>query len=696
MVQPAYPRLPLLPDVQPPMAEAKPHIVSHHNLELSDDYFWLRGPEYPTVKDPSILRYLNQENDYFRTFIETRKDLVDTLFEEFKGRENDQDASVPWVEHGFEYRWYFDSGAEYRTWVRKSLSGNDEEIILNEAVEAAKHDYFDVESVEVSPNGRYMAWTVDTNGSERFTVFIQDLTTGTTLPDQIECTSGEVVWSANSDTLIYTVVSEEWRPYLIKAHVLGTPVADDVQLYEEHDTGFFLEARLSQSEEFIIISTGSMVVSEVYVIPANTPTAKPKLMVSRDEKILYEVDHADGYFYIRTNDKHVNFRIAKTPDSQLSYEHWQTIWEGSDTRYLTDMLTLENALVVAERENGLDQIRVFDQTGTSTTIDFPDDAYSVYLDNNSQPRQGFIRLKYLSMVTPDTVYDYDLKSATLQTRKVKEIPSGYDASLYETKRLMAPARDGARIPVSIVYKKGHRIDGTQPLHLYGYGAYGSGMPVALSSINLSLVNRGFAFAIAHVRGGDEMGYQWYLDGKLDKRQNAFNDFVDVADFLIAKKFTGAGNISISGASAGGELMGAVVNQRPELWRSVILGVPFVDVLNTMLDGDLPLTPGEWPEWGNPVESKADFETIQAYSPYDHIEPKEYPPMLVTGGLNDPRVTYWEPAKWTAKMRALKTDNNLLVMRMHMGAGHFASSGRYERLKDYAEEFAFMLTAHNME
>jgi oligopeptidase B len=298
------------------------------------------------------------------------------------------------------------------------------------------------------------------------------------------------------------------------------------------------------------------------------------------------------------------------------------------------------------------------------------------------------------MITPDTVFDYHLEKNQLITRKIKEIPSGYDSTQYESKRLWAIARDGAQIPISIVYKKGFQLNGSHPLHLYAYGAYGAGMPVHLSTDNLSLVDRGFAYAIAHIRGGDEMGYQWYLDGKLDKRQNTFNDFVDAAEFLIKENYVAAGNISISGRSAGGELMGAAVTQRPDLWRSVVLGVPFVDVLNTMLDGSLPLTPLEWPEWGNPIESAEYFNIIQAYSPYDNIESKNYPPMMVTGGLNDPRVTYWEPAKWTAKMRELKTDNNLLIMRLHMGAGHFSSSGRYERLKDRAEEFAFMLAAHD--
>jgi oligopeptidase B len=418
-------------------------------------------------------------------------------------------------------------------------------------------------------------------------------------------------------------------------------------------------------------------------------------MVSREQGFLNTVDHANGYFYIVTNDTHVNSRLAKVADSDPRYEKWETVIEGSDESYLRDISLFEDFMVASIRENGIERMLVSDYKGKEHDIAFPESVFSVGFNNNPEFTQDFVRLSYTSMITPNTVFDYDIASKSFETKKVQEIPSGYDKSQYVTERIMAPARDGAKVPVTLVYRKDFKKDGSQPLFLYGYGAYGYTVDPSFSTIRLSLLDRGFAYAIAHVRGSDMLGHQWYLDGKLTKRTNTFNDFVDVARHLIDENYVASGNISTAGRSAGGELMGAVTIQAPELWSSVNLGVPFVDVLNTMLDASLPLTPPEWTEWGNPIEDPVAFDYIQSYSPYDNIEAREYPPMLVTGGLNDPRVTYWEPAKWTAKMRDLKTDDNLLVMRINMGAGHFSNSGRYGRLRDYAEEYAFTLLSHGI-
>ncbi len=680
---------------QPPTAKQIPYSVEYHGITLSDPYHWLKDQGYPEIDDQPVLDYLHQENNYFQQFMGQYQSLVDSLYEEFKGREDEKDSAVPWREGNYTYRWYFRSGSEYRVWSRIDDEG-EESIILDENKEAEGKDYHRISGFAVSPNGRYLAYGVDNSGSERYTVVIKDLQTGEMLSETIAETSGDLEWAADNKTLFYVLVSKEWRPYLLKRHTLGQSADQDATIFEENDKGFFVSVDKTQSGQYILINTGTQTVSETRAIPADDPLAEPKLLASRDQNIEYYADHAHGNFYIRTNDKHVNFRLAVVGDKEPAYNNWKNLVEGSDDYYLTGFLPLSDYLVLEGKRNGLDEISLQDYSGKVSTLSFPENVFEASISTNPEFETSHLRLSYQSMVTPPSTYDYHFGSQQLELKKEKGIPSGYDKSQYQTERLMATARDGEKVPVSIVYKKGFVKDGSHPMHLYAYGAYGSGMPPFFSTTNLSLLDRGFSFAIAHVRGGDEMGYQWYLDGKLKKRTNTFNDFVDVARFLIDQNYVAKGNISISGRSAGGELMGAVTVQAPDLWRSVNLIVPFVDVLNTMLDDTLPLTPPEWPEWGNPITSKEDYETIKSYSPYDNIEARDYPPMLVSGGLNDPRVTYWEPAKWTAKMRATKTDNNLLVMRMHMGAGHFSSSGRFARLKDDAEEYAFMLLAHGID
>ncbi|MEP2652543.1 MAG: prolyl oligopeptidase family serine peptidase, partial [Paraglaciecola sp.] len=466
-------------------------------------------------------------------------------------------------------------------------------------------------------------------------------------------------------------------------------------LKAEDDTEYFLGFHATSSGEYLVIKAGNSEATESVVFDLDDLTKAPVYLSRREQKFLLEVDHGNGFFYLLSNDTHTNFRLAKVRDLDPKYENWQDFIAGSDDKYLKDFQVFKGFVAVSNSIKGIQSLSILPNHKPAFDISLPEKVASVGLSLNPEFNQQHVRIAYESMITPESVYDFDMASKALTLRKVKEIPSGYDKTQYYTERLMAPARDGVAVPVSIVYKKGFKKDASQPVYLYGYGAYAYGMEPTFSTAVLSLLNRGFAFAIAHVRGGDEMGYQWYLDGKLTKRQNTFNDFVDVAQFLIDQNYVAKGNISISGRSAGGELMGAVVNQAPELWRSVKLGVPFVDVLNTMLDASLPLTPPEWSEWGNPIKSKTSFEYIKNYSPYDNIEAKAYPPMLVTGGINDPRVTYWEPAKWTAKLRATKTDNNLLVMRINMGAGHFANTGRYAQLQDSAEEYAFTLLAHGI-
>lgn len=681
--------------MQPPIAARIPHRSSHHGIELEDPYHWLRDSAYPQVNDPQVLGYLEAENAYFEHAMAPHQPLIGSLFDEIKGRQPALDESVPYRKDGYWYRWRFDEGAQYRLWLRASVADPTHwTVILDEPALAAGHDYFSLGGMAVSPDGRYLAWSADTNGSERFTLSITDLADGISLDDPIELTMDSPVWASDNEHLFYLRLNDNWRPYQVLRHRLGSPINDDEVVYEEADEAFFVGLDQTQSDAFILLTTGDHVTSEVRFLPANAPKATPQLICPRRTGHEYDVDHREGEFYIRSNDEHKNFRLIRTPQSQPTPEHWKTVIAGSDDHYLTGHLCLRHWILVSERIAGLDQLRVMpaEPERDSHYLELSEQAYSLDFGANAEYDTGTVRLIYQSMVTPTTVYDYDLATRDLKRRKVQEIPTGYEVDDYETLRISAPARDGAWIPVSVVYRKGLQLDGTAPLYLYGYGAYGIAIPPGFSPSRLSLLDRGFVFAIAHIRGGDDLGYHWYEDGKLAARENTFNDFIDVARHLIEQGFTASGHIAISGGSAGGELMGAAVNQAPELFGAVVAHVPFVDVLNTMLDADLPLTPIEWPEWGNPIEDKSVFEHIRSYSPYDGLKAGTYPAMLVTAGLNDPRVTYWEPAKYVAKLRTLKTDQNWLLLKTNMDAGHRGQSGRFDALQEVAEEYAFILVS----
>ena len=682
----------------PPVAEQRPHSYTVHGITVEDPYHWLKDSSYPLVDDPDVLAYLEAENAYFDAVMAPHKALTDTVFAEIKAREKPDDANVPVKDGDYFYQWRFEAEGQYRIWSRWPAAGRGADegptaqaaVILDEPALAEGVDYFRLGALSVSNDGRLMAYSVDATGAERFTLRIKALDTGSLLDEVIENTSGNPVWSADDESFFYAVVDENWRPYQVRRHVLGTPVENDTIVYEENDPGFFVGVSSTSSERYVVIASGDHVTAEVYLVPADAPDSDPRLVATRREEHDYTVDHQGDRFVIRTNDTHKNNRLVTAPDDDPSEAAWVTLLAGSDERYITGFQAFADFLAVEERIDGLDQIRLIDRSGASTHIEFPETAYRVGIGANEEFESRTLRLGYESMVTPDTVFDYDLDAAQLRTRKVQEIPSGYDASAYVTERLMAPARDGVRVPVSIVYRKDTPTDGSAPLYLYGYGAYGSGMSPSFSTTRLSLLDRGFIYAIAHIRGGDELGYHWYEAGKLDRRTNTFNDFVDVARHLIDEGFSRSGRIAIAGGSAGGELMGAVVNQAPELWGAVAAHVPFVDVLNTMLDTSLPLTPIEWPEWGNPIEDRTAFEYIRSYSPYDQLRPGRYPPILVTAGLNDPRVTYWEPAKYVAKLRTLKEDDSPLLLKTNMGAGHGGKSGRFDSLYEVAEEYAFMV------
>jgi oligopeptidase B len=676
----------------PPVAARIPHSFSHHGLTVSDDYAWLRDPGYPEVKDKAILEHLNAENAWFEARMGERKPVIDALFKEMRARIKEADKSVPQKDGDFLYWIEFEEGAEYKKWWRRPVGapddGSADELILDEVALAEGKDYFRLGAIAVSKDGTKLAWSVDDNGSERFTARIKIIATGEVLPDEIPGTLSGLIWVKDDTCLVYSLANENWRTDNARLHWIGQPLENDVELYHEDDEGFRVGASLSANEQWLIISTGDHETGEVRLVPADDPLAEPLLIKPRQKGVEYDVDERDGVLYIHANDTHENFRLATAPLSDPG--NWTTLIEGTDDFYLTGFDLFRNFYVTEGRVRGLDRIEVryYDDPSRVEPIEFPEASYEASLGDNPEWDMSVLRVGYESMVSPASSYDYDVATRSLTLLKVQEIPSGYDASLYETARLEIAARDGTMVPVSVVWRKDRAPGG--PLHLYGYGAYGIAIGPGFSTTRLSLVDRGFAYAIAHIRGGDDLGRAWYKAGKLEARTNTFNDFVDVAKGLIERGFTQAGKISISGGSAGGELMGAVINSDPHLWGAVVAHVPFVDVLNTMLDEDLPLTPGEWPEWGNPIEDKAAFELIHSYSPYDQVKPQGYPPLMVTAGLNDPRVTYWEPAKWVAKLREVKTDANELILKTNMGAGHGGKSGRFESLKETAEEFAFIL------
>jgi oligopeptidase B len=675
-----------------PVAAKKLHSFTHHGFTVTDDYAWLRDPGYPEVTDQQVLSHLEAENAWFEQRMEPHKQQLDQLFQEMRGRIKEADKSVPQKDGDYLYWIEFEEGAEYKKWWRRLVGapgdGTADELILDETALADGKEYFRLGALSVSNDGKLLAFAVDDNGSERYTARVKDLRSGELLPDTIPGTLSSLVWVLGDKGLVYSLANENWRTDNARLHWLGQDNSSDVELYHEDDEGFRVGSSLTANEKWLIIAVSDHETSEVRLIPADEPLAPPILVRPREKGVEYDVDERDGTLYIHANDTHENFRMATAPLSNPG--EWTTLVEGSDEFYLTDFGLFRDLYVIEGRRAGLDQIelRYYGEPDRIEPISFPEASYSAGLSDNPGWAVDKLRISYESMVSPATVYDYHLADRQLEVLKVQEIPSGYDASLYTAERLEIPARDGTAIPVSIVMRKDREPGG--PLHLYGYGAYGIAIDPGFSTSRLSLVDRGFAFAIAHVRGGDDLGRAWYKAGKLERRNNTFNDFVDVAKALVDHGYSQAGRISISGGSAGGELMGAVINSDPELFGAVVAHVPFVDVLATMLDAELPLTPGEWPEWGNPIEDKAAFELIRSYSPYDNVARQAYPPMLVTAGLNDPRVTYWEPAKWVARLRELKTDDNELLLKTNMGGGHGGKSGRFESLRETAEEFAFIL------
>ena len=673
-----------------PIAPAKPHRTTHHLKERDDPWHWLRDPGYPQVENEEILAYLNSENEYFAAVMSPHQALRDRLFEETKSRHIEDESSVPVRDGNYLYQWRFEKGAEYRTWWRKPAAGEAPwRCILNEPELAQGHEYFRLGGFDISPDESTIVWSVDTNGAERFSVYLRpmDMDDRDARVINIPEVAETPIFARDGENLVYVVLNQQWRPWQVWVHSLAGKTPDTC-IFEESDARFRVQAHLTRSKKHLVISTGDHTTTECLVVPADRPLAAPRLVSARERGCQYDLDHAHGRFYIRINDTHENFRLVSTPESALERGNWREEIAASDDAYLQAISAFDKWLVVSEKADALDQVRIRDYLGAEHRVEFPERLYAAGLGHTPDFAADALRIEYQSLVKPETTFDYFPQARRLETLKVQDVP-GYDATRYETRRIWVPVRDGKRVPVSLVSLKGRPM---RALHLYAYGAYGIGTPPGFNLARVSLLDRGVGFAIAHIRGGDELGRGWYLDGKLEHRSNTFNDFVDVARHLIDTGEAEPGRIAISGGSAGGELMGAVINQAPELWGAVVAHVPFVDVLNTMLDATLPLTPPEWDEWGNPIEDADAYERIASYCPYTQARAHAYPPMLVTAGLNDPRVTYWEPAKWVAKLRQLKTNNNMLLLKTNMGAGHGGKSGRFERLREKADEQAFFLLA----
>lgn len=679
------------PTLPAPIATKKPQIFELHGDVRTDDYFWLREKE-----NPEVLKLLNDENSYTESYLAQHQPLMESLFEEMKGRIPEDDAGVPVKDGDWYYYSRIESGQQYSLHCRKLKSLDaPEEIILDENRLAEGKDYLSVDSVEPSPDHEWLAYGVDNDGSERHKIHFKNLKTGAHSPEVIVDADVSLEWAEtgaeHERVVFYTLRDANDRPDRVARHVLGQPSKNDVVIYKESDPQIFVSLSKSRSAKYLFLELHGKVTSEVHYLPAHTPFADFKVVEPRQRGVIYSVDHHGDQFLIVTNDTVQNFRLVTAPVGTPGVSNWQEIKAGSATLQILGIDLFKNFWVIHERENGLPQLRIVDLLKKSEhLIEFPEPTYQVGGGANAEYETDTYRFLYTSMVTPSTVYDYNMSTRTRDVKKTQKIPSGYDPSLYKSEYLFATADDGTKIPISLVYKKeGFKKDGAHPLYLYGYGSYGMSMPATFSTVRLSLLDRGFIYAIAHIRGGSEMGRAWYENAKFLTKKTTFNDFVNAARFLAKEGFTRDGDIVISGGSAGGMLVGASLNMAPKLFKAAVADVPFVDVLNTMLDTTLPLTPIEFEEWGNP-QNPDYYHYMKSYSPYDNIEKREYPHLLVTSGLNDPRVTYWEPAKWVAKLRELKTDKNLLIQFIHMGAGHGGPSGRYEALREYAREYAFVL------
>lgn len=674
-------------NIQSPIAKKVDHQLSKHGDVRNDPYYWLNQRE-----DPEVIDYLEQENKYTTDQLSHTKELQDLLYDEIVGRIKQDDESVPYKDNGYYYLTRFEEGNEYPIFSRKkgTLEAK-EEIMINANELAEGHSYYQAGALRVSTDNKIVAFGEDTLGRRIYTIKFKNLETGEMLEDEIPNTTGSSTWANDNKTIFYSVKDKALRSYKIFKHRLGTSAAEDEEIFHEQDETFSTFIYKTKSKQFLVIGSYQTLTAEYRILDADNPDGQWKVFQPRDKpgKLEYSIDHYGDRFYVLTNLDAKNFRLMSCPLDATGKENWEEVIAHREDVLLEDMEIFKDYLVLSERVNGITKLRVRPWEGQEHYIKFGEEACLAYCSINKDFDTDVVRIGYQSMKTPNSTYDYNMKSKQLSLLKQEEVLGGFDPANYQSERLYATARDGVKVPISLVYRKGVKLDGSAPLLLYGYGSYGNSMEPYFSSVRLSLLDRGFVYAIAHIRGGEEMGRHWYEDGKLLNKKNTFKDFIDCGEYLIEEEYTSKGNLYAMGGSAGGLLMGAVSNMRPDLWAGIISAVPFVDVITTMLDESIPLTTGEYDEWGNPND-KEYYDYIKSYSPYDNLEAKDYPHMLITTGLHDSQVQYWEPAKYVAKLRDLKTDDNLLLLHTNMDAGHGGSSGRFARHKETAMEYAFFL------
>lgn len=674
-------------EITAPQAEKRPTELVLHGDKRIDNYYWLNERE-----NPEVISYLTAENDYLDKILGHTKAYQDDLYNEIIGRIKQDDQSVPYLSNGYYYNSRYEPQKEYAIYERKKGSLEAEaEIILDANMEAEPYEFYAVGGLSVSLDNKWLAYAEDTLSRRLYTLKIKNLETGEILEETIPNTSGGAAWAADNQHFFYTLKDvNTLRSYRIMRHKIGTPASEDVAIFTEDDETFSTYVYRTKSDKYLIIGSSQTLSEEYQILEADNPLGAFRIFTPRERKLEHSITHYGDKFYIRTNLDAENFRLMETPEGATGKENWKEVIPHREDVLLEGMDVFSDYLVLSERKAGITQLRVRPWEGEEHYIDFGEEAFLAYTSVNRQFDTDLLRLGFTSLTTPNTTYDYNMKSREFTQLKQQEVvdPS-FDPANYQSERLMATARDGKQVPISLVYRKGFDKDGQQPLLLYGYGSYGASMDPYFSSVRLSLLDRGFAFAIAHIRGGEEMGRRWYEDGKLLNKKNTFTDFIDCAEHLVQEKYTSPDHLYAMGGSAGGLLMGAVINMRPDLWNGVVAGVPFVDVVTTMLDESIPLTTFEYDEWGNPNDPTY-YEYIKSYSPYDNIEAKEYPSLLITTGLHDSQVQYWEPAKWVAKLREMKTNNKPLLLYTNMDAGHGGASGRFRRYRETALEYAFML------
>ncbi|MBO9612714.1 MAG: S9 family peptidase [Dyadobacter sp.] len=679
------------PGATPPVAVMKDHETGMHGDKRNDEYYWMgdffrEGPDSDKVVD-----YLKAENAYTDTMMAGTAKFQEALFSEMKGRIKEKDESVPVFSNGYWYYTRSEEGEQYFKYCRKkgSLEAS-EEILLDVDKMAEGHAYYSAVGFNVSPDNKLLAYGVDTVSRRQYTLYIKNLETGEHFADKIYPASGGSEWGNDNKTLFYTATNPKTLlSEKIKRHTLGTDSKKDVVVYNEKDKSNYIGVGKTKSDKYIVIASSATMSSEYLILDADKPEGKFEVFQPRMKDVLYDVDHQGDKFLIVTNKDALNFRLMETPVTQTGVENWKEVIPNRADVLLEGIDVFKDHLVITERKNGLLQLRIRNiRTNKEHYVDFGEPAYTAYAGSNPEYNSSTLRYIYTSLTTPSSVYDYNMETRDKELKKRQEVVGGYNPEEYVTERLYATARDGVKVPISVVYKKSTPKSAETPLLLYAYGSYGNSMDAAFSSTRLSLLNRGFIYALAHIRGGQEMGRQWYEDGKMFKKKNTFNDFIDCAEYLIKENYTSKGHLFAEGGSAGGLLMGAISNMRPDLWRGIIADVPFVDVVTTMLDESIPLTTNEFDEWGNP-KNKDSYDYMKSYSPYDNVEKKAYPNMLITTGLHDSQVQYFEPAKWVARLRTHKTDHNVLLLKTNMEAGHGGASGRFDYLKEIALQFAFM-------